>query len=110
MALLAMPYGHMALWFQVTLHHLIIGLSQLTQLCLRVPPYVNHQAINMLKHGFSRAIRAYSGTRAHALQHVLQPTCSSCRIAGNIADIYFGEFCKILMHVKIFLEKFGVVV
>ena len=45
---------HMALWFQVTPHHLIIiiGPSQLTQLCLHflgMPPYVNYQAINRLK-------------------------------------------------------------
>ena len=73
MALLAMPYGHMALWFQVTLCHLIIGPSQLTQLCLHfqeAPPYVNYQAINGLKHGISRAIRAYNGTRTHALTYV----------------------------------------
>ena len=63
MALLAMPYGHMALWFQVTLRHLIVGPSQLTQLYLDflgVPPYVNYQAINRLKSGFSLPIMALS--------------------------------------------------
>ena len=61
MALLAMPHGHMARWFQVTLHRLIIGPSQLTQLCLHflgAPPYVSYQAINRLKHGFPPAILA----------------------------------------------------
>ena len=65
MALLAMQYGHMALWFQVTLRHLIVGPSQLTQLYLDflgVPPYVNYQA--KLKHGFSLAIIwAYNDTQ-----------------------------------------------
>ena len=73
MVLLIMPYGHKALWFQITLHHLKIGPSQLTQICLHflgAPPYVYYQAINRLKHGFSHVIQAYNGTRTHALTYI----------------------------------------
>ena len=57
------PYGIVVSGYS---SHLIVGPSQLTQLCLDflgAPPYVNYQAINRLKHGFSRAIRAYNCTQ-----------------------------------------------
>ena len=70
MALLAnyvKPYGHIygIVVSGYSIHHLIVGPSQLTQLYLDflgVPPYVNYQAINRLKHGFSLAIMAYALT------------------------------------------------